>query len=162
MNGCFNSSEFEAFKVEFGLKCFTSVRHGPSGSCWLRKFWRFFNGKNAEKSFKCWSFFDFRKRWGAYTCQSGSYQKDHYEIPVHHQVAFGFGNFEDNYLMEEKLKEALNRDLCLTLGRDEGPTSVSREAARKGNYMCLWNSPSTPLFLFLKGLIMSGNPEISL
>ena len=122
----------------------------------------FFNGKNAEKSFKCWSFFDFRKRWGAYTCQSGSYQKDHYEIPVHHQVAFGFGNFEDNYLMEEMLKEALNRDLCLTLGRDEGPTSVSREAARKVNYICLWNSPSTPLFLFLKGLIMSGNPEISL
>ena len=54
-----------------------------------------------------------------------------------HQVAVGFEIFEDNDLMEEMSKKVLNPDLSLIVGRDEGPRPVSREAARKINYVCL-------------------------
>jgi len=47
-----------------------------------------------------------------------------------HQVAVGFENFED-FLMEKMLKKVLNADLSLILGRDGGPTPVSREVIRK-------------------------------
>ena len=37
-----------------------------------------------------------------------------------HQVAVGFENFEDFFLIEKMLKKVLNADLSLILGRDGG------------------------------------------
>ena len=54
-----------------------------------------------------------------------------------HQVAVGVENFEDNYSMEEMPNFFKNPDLSLIVGKDEGPRPVSREAARKINYVCL-------------------------
>ena len=129
MNGYFNSSEFEAFKVVFGLDFFTSVQHGPSGSCWLRKFWRqLINGRNAERIFKLLSFFDCRKsRWGAYTCQSGSSQKD--QLWARDHACFA---------------ETCTRVKDFPVGRTGSLIII----------ICLWNSPSTTLLL-LKGVAWS-------
>ena len=45
--------------------------------------------------------------------------------------------------MEEILKEVLNPDLSFTVRVDEGPTPVSREAARRINYE-LGTTPASP------------------
>jgi len=52
-------------------------------------------------------------------------------------TSVGVENFEDNYSIEEMPIFFLNPDLSLIVGKDEGPRPVSREAARKINYVCL-------------------------